>query len=869
MSLLTGDVTADPLAGRGRHAAGAGTRSRIHERLAAWESDPAPWRVADGGGRRVPRHLVIRTAVNPSTALRHRPRRTSWSGAACARPCWRRARAARRWPWRCAAAGRRGDLRLHVRIDERSAAFLALGLAKASRRPVAVVCTSGTAAAQFHPAVIEADESGVPLIVLTADRPPELRGTGANQTIDQVKLYGGAVRWFCETGVPEARPGMARLLAVAGLPGLGGRVGRAGGFPGPVHLNVPLRDPLVPDRRPGGDAAGRSRWTAGPGGAPWTSFGEPPRRTSRCPGWSGRSGGWWSAGTATTTPGRCWSWPRRPAGRCWPSRRPAPGRAERAVGLQLPARRARVRRRAPARRHRLGRAARPVPRPAGVPARTPGRRRPARGRGPGTGPLGRPGPHRHLRRRRGAAGRRGPAAAAQRGWLASWRAADAAAAAAAADAILDAGDGLSASRGWPGTWPRPLPDGRAAVGRVQPADPGPGPAHGAARRGPGAGQPRDQRHRRAWSRRRSGPRWRTRRPAAARPSRLLGDLAFLHDAPGLMLGPGEPRPDLCLVVVNNDGGGIFSVLEQAAFAGPFERLFGTPHGADSAAWRRGRAAVHPPERPADLAGALSGTGCAWSRCAPSGPPARPAGQAPRGRHRGRGWRPGSGGRRPGPSASPPARPASARNLTWVSASSASGSESATMPQPGEQPGPAAVQLRAPQRDAPLAVARASTQPTGPAYRPRSMPSSSRISSMAAPAGVAAHRGGGVQRRRRSASTRMRAAARARPASRPVIQVAQVLHVGQPQQRGPGVDVEPVAERRQRGAHLRDRVLVLLDVLGRGEQGRAERLVLGLAAAARRGPASTSELTPCRRRISRHQPEPSNGSKNELLRPGRR
>ena len=104
-------------------------------------------------------------------------------------------------------AERAGRLRLHVRIDERSAAFLALGLAKASRRPVAVLCTSGTAAAHFHAAVIEADEAGVPLLVLTADRPPELRGTGANQTIDQVKLYGTRCAGSARSGCREAGRG--------------------------------------------------------------------------------------------------------------------------------------------------------------------------------------------------------------------------------------------------------------------------------------------------------------------------------------------------------------------------------------------------------------------------------------------------------------------------------------------------------------------------------------------------------------------------------------------------------------------------------------------------------------------------------------
>jgi 2-succinyl-5-enolpyruvyl-6-hydroxy-3-cyclohexene-1-carboxylate synthase len=142
------------------------------------------------------------------------------------------------------ALWREAAIETTVIVDERAAAFFALGAAQASGTPVAILCTSGTAAANFHPAVCEADHSAVPLLVLTADRPPELRGIGAGQAIDQLKLYGESVRWFCEVGTHAAdddgllhfRSTACRAFAAA----------RGEPRPGPVHLNFPFREPLAP-----------------------------------------------------------------------------------------------------------------------------------------------------------------------------------------------------------------------------------------------------------------------------------------------------------------------------------------------------------------------------------------------------------------------------------------------------------------------------------------------------------------------------------------------------------------------------------------------------------------------------------------------
>jgi 2-succinyl-5-enolpyruvyl-6-hydroxy-3-cyclohexene-1-carboxylate synthase len=138
---------------------------------------------------------------------------------------------------------RHPDIQLWTHLDERSASFFALGMAKASRRPVGLVCSSGTAVANFYPAVVESRYSRVPLVVMTADRPPELQDVGAPQTIDQNRIFGEHPRWFANVALPESTPDMLRYArSIAGR-----AVSIATGEPaGAVHLNFPFREPLMP-----------------------------------------------------------------------------------------------------------------------------------------------------------------------------------------------------------------------------------------------------------------------------------------------------------------------------------------------------------------------------------------------------------------------------------------------------------------------------------------------------------------------------------------------------------------------------------------------------------------------------------------------
>jgi 2-succinyl-5-enolpyruvyl-6-hydroxy-3-cyclohexene-1-carboxylate synthase len=142
-----------------------------------------------------------------------------------------------------AALDRHDDIRTFSHLDERSAAYFALGRAKRTGEVTPLVCTSGTAAVNFHPAVVEASQARVPMLLLTADRPPELRDSGANQTIDQEKLYGDSVRWYRDLPEPEPTNRKLRRLRTDAARALSTATGTP---PGPVHLNVPFRKPLEP-----------------------------------------------------------------------------------------------------------------------------------------------------------------------------------------------------------------------------------------------------------------------------------------------------------------------------------------------------------------------------------------------------------------------------------------------------------------------------------------------------------------------------------------------------------------------------------------------------------------------------------------------
>jgi 2-succinyl-5-enolpyruvyl-6-hydroxy-3-cyclohexene-1-carboxylate synthase len=466
---------------------------------------------------------------------------------------------------------------VHVRVDERSAGFLAIGLARRSGRPAVVVCTSGTAAANLHPAVLEAHHDRVPLIVLTADRPPELRATGANQTTDQVKLYGSAVRFFAELGVPEPRTGqVAYWRSVVSRAVAGARTG-------PVHVNVALRE----------SRAGSGAWPepldGRPDGLPWTTVWPTVARPVdvAVPARGLVVAGAGANPAAAVAFAEAAGWPLLAE----PHSNARYGPNTISTYLDLLAH--------PAIRAEL------VPE-AIVTVGRPGLSRDLLGRY-GDVPNTVVDPHtpwddptRDAALVVPALGRPLPVGPRDPGWLARWRTLDRVART-ALDATLDA-NGLTEPRIARDLAAR-VPDGsllfvsasmpirdvdrtmRPRTGLTILANRGLAGIDGAVSTAIGAALA----HR-----------------GAGRTYALIGDLSFLHDQNGLLLGSYGPVPDLTLVVVNNDGGGIFSLLGHAGNPDGFEALFGTPHGVDlshvaaAAGWRYSRL-----DRAGDLAHALA------------------------------------------------------------------------------------------------------------------------------------------------------------------------------------------------------------------------------------------------------------------------
>jgi 2-succinyl-5-enolpyruvyl-6-hydroxy-3-cyclohexene-1-carboxylate synthase len=498
-----------------------------------------------------------------------------------------------------AAAERDGRLRLHVRIDERTAAFLALGLAKASGRPVPVLTTSGTATAHLHAAVLEADAAGVPLLALTADRPPELRGTGANQTIDQVGLYGGAVRWAADVGVPEAGREAAQnrywrsLVAKALLTA----TGALSGDPGPVHLNLALREPLLPDDEPGELV---EPWAGRPGGNPWTTaaptspaFPPAPAGRERTLVVAGDGSPFWGRVAADSAAAERLPVVAEPTSGAWTEGALRSGALLLGASGWLADHR-------PDRVIVVGRPtlSRPVSALLADPAvvvetvartpRWPDAARSSASVGPWLDP--------------------GEVACVPREWLSHWRVA-ADRVAAAVDEVLDASPALTAGR-LARDVVAALPAGALLVlGSSTPvrdvdrlavprrdlrilANRGVAGIDGTISTAVGAAL--------AHAVDDGGPAF-----------ALMGDLTFLHDLTGLVTGDGEPVPDLTVVVPDNDGGGIFAQLEpgEDRHARDYRRVFGTPHGRDLVAVARALGwAATAVTSPDELGAALSAGG---------------------------------------------------------------------------------------------------------------------------------------------------------------------------------------------------------------------------------------------------------------------
>jgi 2-succinyl-5-enolpyruvyl-6-hydroxy-3-cyclohexene-1-carboxylate synthase len=437
-----------------------------------------------------------------------------------------------------------GLLSLHTRIDERTGGFLALGMAKVSGRPAAVVTTSGTAAANLHPAVLEAAHAGVPLVVVTADRPASLRGTGANQTTDQVGLFGDAavsvdVDEASEAAVPVALRGLDRA---------------------PVHLNVQFGEPLVPDVTTGqfssyDTVSRRDDVTTARLSAPDPVTLPPGPRTVLVAGDD--------AGPRARLLAEAANWPLLAEPSSGSRNGENPIRTYRLLlGTALGERIERV---VVCGHPTLSR---PVTRLLSrddvevVSVR-------ARGRWPA-----RPFPVAAEHDAVTVDGAGDPA------WLEQWRSAD-----------RDLGARIDALLGdEPGLTPY---DVAAEVNAAIPAD---GLLYvGASNpirdldlmaRAYGAGQ-----HHKVIANRglagidgtlSSAIGAALARPRTTRAIAYVGDVTFLHDLTALVIGPGEARPDLTIVVANDDGGSIFVTLEQGAaeHAASYDKLFGTPHGVD-------------------------------------------------------------------------------------------------------------------------------------------------------------------------------------------------------------------------------------------------------------------------------------------------